>query len=236
MGVIVRLMTTEAAGAYSQGRERISALLRQMGDKAESTEVPACPGWSPKDVASHLTGVCADILAGRLEGTGTDPWTAVQVEERRARTLDEVLTEWAEIGPQVEQLLPSFPEWAANQMVFDLLSHEHDVSDALGLPAPDDPQAEGPALDFAANALTRRAGQLGLPPIKIVCGGRKWSSEGEGDGATVTMKPVDLLRATTGRRTADEIKTLDWGGADPTPWLPAFEIGHFKLRETPIAH
>ena len=227
-------MTTEAAAAYGQGRERISALLRSIGDKAASTDVPACPGWSPKDVASHLTGVCADIMAGRLEGRGTDPWTAAQVDERRERSLEEVLSEWAEVGPQVEQLLPSFPDWAANQLVFDLLSHEHDLADALGLPAPDDAQSEGPALEFAANAVTRKATQLGLPPITVVCGDRKWTSEGEGDGATVTMSSVDLLRSTTGRRTAEEVKALEWEGADPTPWLPAFEIGQFELRDTPI--
>lgn len=228
-------MTTEAAAAYRAGRERLSALLRESGDKAVETEVPACPGWSPKDVAGHLTGVCADILAGNVEGRGTDPWTAAQVEKRRDRTLEEVLDEWSEVGPQVEQMLPSFPQWAANQLVFDLLTHQHDVADALGKPPPDHGELEGPALDFAANAVMRRVGQLGLPPVTIVCGDRKWSSEGEGEGATLTLDPVDFLRATTGRRTADEVRALDWGGTDPTRWLPALEIGQFKLRGTPIA-
>ena len=235
MGVSVRIMTTEAAAAYREGRERISARLRQVGEKAHSTDVPACPGWTPKDVASHLTGVCADILAGRLDGVATDPWTATQVEERRSKTLEEVLSEWDDVGPQVEALLPSFPEWAANQLVFDQLSHEHDIADALGLPAPEEARAEGPALDFAANVLTGRAEQLGLPPLNIVCGDRTWSSSGEGAGATLTLGTVDLLRSVTGRRTAEEVKALDWGGSDPSDWLPAFEHGVFKLRDTPIA-
>lgn len=227
-------MTTEAAEAYREGRERMAATVRDAGPAAEQTEVPACPGWTPKDVVGHLTGVCADILAGRLDGVGTDPWTAVQVEERRSKSLDEVLTEWADVGPQVEALLPSFPEWAANQMAFDLLSHEHDLAEALDLPAPDKVQAEGPALEFAANALTGRVEQLGLPPLTVKSGGRQWTSAGEGQGATLDLAPVDLLRSVTGRRSAAQIETLDWGGADPTSWLPAFEIGHFKLRDTPI--
>ena len=213
----------------------MSATLRDAGDASATTDVPACPGWTPKDVVAHLTGVCADILAGRLDGVGTDPWTAVQVEERRSKTLEDVLTEWAEAGSQIEALLPNFPEWAANQAVFDLLSHEHDIADALGLPAPDKVQAEGPALEFAANALIARVEQLALPPLTVVSGDRKWSSSGAGEGATLTVDPVDLLRSVTGRRTADEIKSLDWAGADSSPWLPAFEIGHFKLRDTPIA-
>ena len=235
VGVSLRPMTTVAAAAYREGRERLSATLRNAGSAATQGDVPACPGWTPKDVASHLTGVCADILAGRLDGVATDPWTGAQVEERRSKSLEEVLAEWEDVGAQVEALLPDFPEWAANQMVFDFLSHEHDVADALGLPPPENVQAEGPALDFAAKALTGRAKQLGLPPLTIVCGGRTWSTAGEGDGVTLTISPVDLLRSTTGRRTTDEVKSLDWGGADPTPWLTAFEIGVFKLRDAPIA-
>jgi uncharacterized protein (TIGR03083 family) len=227
-------VTAEAAAAYRDGRERMSAMLRGAGAAAEQVGVPACPGWTPKDVVAHLAGVCADILAGRLDGVGTDPWTAVQVDERRSMGVEEVLSEWADVGSQVEALLPSFPEWAANQTVFDLLSHEHDIAEAMGLPAPDKVQAEGPALEFAANALTARVEQLGLGPLTVVCGDRRWSSGGAGEEATLIVGPLDLLRSVTGRRTAEEIKALDWGGADASSWLPAFEIGHFKLRDAPI--
>lgn len=128
-------MTTDAAAAYRGGRERIADMLRQLGDRAESTEVPASPGWTPKDVVGHLTGVCADILAGRVDAVATDPWTEAQVEERRAKPLEAVLAEWEHVGARVEALLPSLPEWAANQLISDLLSHEHDLADALELRA-----------------------------------------------------------------------------------------------------
>ncbi|HUR48304.1 MAG TPA: maleylpyruvate isomerase family mycothiol-dependent enzyme [Acidimicrobiales bacterium] len=229
-------MTTEAAEAYREGRERISATLRAAGEASTRTEVPACPGWTPKDVVSHLTGVCADILAGNLDGVATNPWTAAQVEARRSTTLADVLGEWADVGPQIEALLPSFPEWAANQLVFDLLSHEHDIADALGLPAPANVKADGPALEFAAKALIGRAEQLDLPRLNIVCGERTWASSGQGEGATLTLGAVELLRSVTGRRTAEEVQKLDWNGSDPVPWLPAFEIGVFKLRDTPLSN
>lgn len=235
VAVSLRSMTTEAATAYRESRERLGRIVREAGPAAEGTKVPACPEWTPKDVVSHLAGVCADILAGKLDGVGTDEWTAVQVADRRSRTVNEVVSEWDDVGAQVEGLLPSFPEWAANQMVFDVLSHENDVADALGLPAPDAPQAEGPALDFAVNAFVARAESLHAPALTVVSVGRKWTAQGEGPEATLTAAPIDLLRSLTGRRTADEIKALDWGGADATPWLPAFEIGHFKIRKTPIA-
>lgn len=235
MGVSVPLVTMEAAAAYRECRERITEMVRAAGPSAEQTRVPACPDWTAKDLVAHLTGVCADILQGRLEGVGTDEWTAAQVEARRSRGVEEVLGEWEEVGAQIDALLPSFPEWAANQTVFDTLSHEHDLADAFGLPAPAKVQAEGPALAFAATALTARAETVGAPPLTVISDGREWSSSGEGPGATLRLEPVDLLRSVTGRRTPEEIASLDWGGADPSAWLAAFEIGHFKLRDTPIS-
>lgn len=228
-------MTTEAARAYRETRERVGSLLREAGAAAADTKVPASPEWSPKDVISHLTGVCADILSGRLEGVGTEPWTAVQVEERRSHTVEEILAEWEDVGSQVEGLMSSFPEWAANQMVFDVLSHEHDLADAFGLDGPIGSEAEGPALDFAVNAFVARSESLQAPALTVISEARKWAAKGDGPEATLRAAPVDLLRSLTGRRTAEEIKALDWSVADPTPWLPAFEIGHFKIRETPIA-
>lgn len=127
-------MTTEAAAAYRDGRERLSAMVREARPAAESADVAAYPGWSPKDVVGHLAGVCADLLMGRLDGVGSDPWTARQVDERRARSLDDVLSEWNDMGAQIEALLPDFPEWAADQLVADLLAHEAEVAETLGLP------------------------------------------------------------------------------------------------------
>ena len=53
-----------------------------------------CVGWTVFDVVAHVTGVMADITAGRLEGIDTQPWYDRQVHERRGRppqALDEEL-------------------------------------------------------------------------------------------------------------------------------------------------
>src|SRR5438874_1252993 len=59
---------------YADGRGRISDLVSGLGEEA-AAPVPACPQWSVHDVVAHVTGVCADILAGNLAGVwgGTEP-------------------------------------------------------------------------------------------------------------------------------------------------------------------
>lgn len=228
-------MPTDAASAYKELRERISPMVLAAGDRADSVQVPACPEWTPKDVVAHLSGICDDILSGRIEGVGTDQWTDAQVQARRGRSLAEVVKEWNELGARIDEILPDFPRSAARQLVFDALSHEYDLCEALDLAAPDRVQAEGPALDFAMAAFVATAAACGVPALTVHAGQRTWEVAGEGPGAVLTATPIDLLRSLTGRRTAGEVAALDWGGADPSPYLPAFEIGMFKLRETPIA-
>ena len=41
--------------------------------------VPACPGWSVRDVVAHMTAVAEDWAAGSLAGPPTDEQTAAHV-------------------------------------------------------------------------------------------------------------------------------------------------------------
>jgi hypothetical protein len=68
----------ELGTVYEGGRRRILELVADLDDRAVATPVPACPEWSVQDVVAHLTGVCADIMAGNVAGAATDPWTAAQ--------------------------------------------------------------------------------------------------------------------------------------------------------------
>ena len=96
-------MGMDATEAYRATRDRITALLRGVDPEVADRRVPACPQWTVREVAAHLAGVCDDMLEGRLDGVATDGWTAAQVEARADRSLDEILDEWAEVGPRVEE-------------------------------------------------------------------------------------------------------------------------------------
>ena len=68
---------------------------------------------------------------GNLDGVGSDPWAAAQVERSRERTCEELLAEWDEHGPVVDEMAAQFGR-AAGQLLSDATTHEHDVRGALG--------------------------------------------------------------------------------------------------------
>src|SRR5947207_5181981 len=113
----------EAGRLYAQTRERITDLVHD----ADDAPVPTCPEWTVKDVVAHLSGVCADILGGRLDGVATDPWTARQVDERRDWSVQKILDEWNENAPQCEEISQHFPDGADVQWMADCVTHEHDI-------------------------------------------------------------------------------------------------------------
>src|SRR5262245_10315435 len=112
---------------YAEGRERIVEIVAGLSPELATAPVPTCPEWSVTDVLAHLTGICADVLAGNTDGVATDPWTEAQVSARRGRDIDELVAEWSETAPQVEALSEAFPPDLGAQWIADLTTHEHDI-------------------------------------------------------------------------------------------------------------
>jgi hypothetical protein len=50
---------------------------------------------------------------------------------------------------------------------------------------------------------------------------------------SVTGTGFELNRAFTGRRSADQVRKLEWS-VDPEPYVPAFSLGPFSLRDRPL--
>jgi uncharacterized protein (TIGR03083 family) len=220
-------MSADNAAAYAAARARISALVKVLDVSVASTPVPACPEWTVREVVAHLTGICDDILSGNLGGVATEPWTAAQVEKRKADSIADIVREWDDAGSRIEQMLPNFPAAPASQLVFDLVTHEHDLRAALGRPGARDSDGVGIGLGFGMGGFLSSVSSRNLPPLRVCAGDREWTStEGE---AQVTLRtvPFDLLRSIAGRRSLAQVRSLDWDG-DAEPYLPAFEWGPFK--------
>src|SRR5439155_2007093 len=115
--------THEIVTIYAQTRKRLSDLLDGIDDDRAVPPVPACPGWTVKDVLAHVVGVCSDVLDGNINGVATDPWTAAQVAKRAGARLPDLLDEWDQVGPQVEAMAPMFPGRMAEQWVADAATH-----------------------------------------------------------------------------------------------------------------
>ena len=224
---------TKRAGETSErctpkGRARVTALLADLPEGAGHLAVPACPEWEVHDVLAHVSGVCVDILEGRIEGAGTDPWVAVQVEARRGVPVARLLDEWNEAAPQVEAIAAGFGP-AGAQWVFDFATHEQDLRGALGVPGGRDADSWSISLEFVMPAFHGRVAQLGLPALRVVCDDREWESPHGPSVETLRADRFELGRALTGRRSADQVRAFDWS-ADPEPYLAAFTFGPFTQR------
>src|SRR5947207_2561888 len=220
-----------------------------------ATPVPACAEWSVHDVLAHLTGGCADALAGNIDGVATEAWTAAQVDARRGAPLEDVIAEWERLGPAFAALIDDLPGGWPDNVVADIAVHEHDIRGALGCPGNRRSEAVERSLDFLLTIRVHAGARaLGLPPLKVHAGERSWiigtgepaSGDAQaamadavfnpGPAATSTAEPVgavsadpfELFRAVTGRRSALQIRGFDWT-IDPSGHMALFAMWPFAL-------
>jgi len=206
---------------YREARVRLGERVCTLDDAGAATPVGACPGWDVRAVLSHLAGVTADIQDGRLEGAGSDEWTAAQVAARRDRSPAVIVAEWNERAPALEAQLASWPPDLAGQLVSDVTTHELDVRGALG----DAGARAGEGLRYTferyAGRLGTRVTEAGLPALALVTDEAMFVA-GEGDrAATVRASRFELTRAMAGRRSAAQIRAYGWDG-DCEPYLAVF--------------
>jgi Mycothiol maleylpyruvate isomerase N-terminal domain len=178
------------------------ALLESLDDHDWATPVPCTPGWTVRDVLSHVAGVTDDIANGRVEGAGTDPWTAVQVERWRDVDQATLIAQWNSQIDGVADLLEQFGEV---RPPIDCWSHEQDVRHALGR-EPNVPD------DFVEGIVTRFGAVPVGPPVTITfADGTQSSIPGEGD--TIELRGItqyEFARSRLGRRTRDQVAGYDW--------------------------
>ncbi len=231
----------ELGTIYEGVRRRIVGLVDDLDDPA-SVPVPACPGWSVHDLISHLAGSCSDVMTGNLDGLASPAWTAAQVDVRRDRSVEDVIAEWQELGPQIASMVDDFPEPYGVQAIADLAVHEQDVRDALARPGMRDSDAVAIGLDFLATVIVHSAvAERGLGPLEARAGERTWmlGTDGAEDSdeapvATVRAEPFELFRAFSGRRSPAQIARFEWS-VDPEPFLPVFAVApYFSLRTTDL--
>jgi uncharacterized protein (TIGR03083 family) len=222
------------AEMYRTVRMRLLDLAAELDDDDAERPVPACPGWTVRDVYAHLAGVAADSLAGRVEGVATDPWTARQVEERAGRTLRYNAEEWAAQGAAFDDVIRQFDQAIPPQLIVDVWSHEQDIRGALGRPGGTD----GPEVAWLADTMCRGiAERLGADgrtgAVQVVGESGEWII---GDGepvATVRARDAELVRALVGRRSRNQMLALDWDG-DPEAVVDRLHVFPFPERDLEI--
>ncbi|MHB8448862.1 MAG: maleylpyruvate isomerase family mycothiol-dependent enzyme [Mycobacteriales bacterium] len=204
--------------------------------------MPACPGWTVQDLVAHHAALVADFASGSTGELGDvnrlldqnsnsavardrDALTARQVHEQRGRPMDAVLEEWcaatAEILPMLRGDVP-FPDSVGPVgrvvAVNDIVVHEGDLHEALGLEPPVVVHATSLALAGYAFSLDYRIRRRALPALALEYDGKR-RVVGEGDpAADVKADRTTLVRVMASRLTDAQILQLAWRG-DPTPYL-----------------
>ncbi len=176
---------------------RFETLIRSV-DATGWDQPSRCAGWSAGDVAKHVVGQFADVVAGRFDGLGSDEATQREVDERVGKTPAETADELAALRPQLAGLLALFDDdaWASpapggaagtlgegvEALWSDMVLHADDIRVAIGQEATADLDPKA-AVSHIADVLTQRAwpGMTlrldGVPEFTVSGGGETLSGD-----------------------------------------------------------
>jgi uncharacterized protein (TIGR03083 family) len=215
------------AAVYLQTRTRLLDLAGSTDETAAARPVPACPGWTVKDTFAHLTGGCADVLDGRLDGAGSPAWTGRQVAERGGLDLGKVCAEWAERGVYLDEWLEANGTERTQFLAIDVWTHEQDIREPLGVSRMDGDRRVDYLVERALPVFDRRFTEAGAPALRVVVDGAEQVLGSGAPEATLESDAYELMRILFGRRSQAQIERASWDGS-PAPYLD-----HLHLFELP---
>lgn len=216
----------EIARLYLDATSSFLDLVEPLGPDGWTRPVPCTPGWTVKDVLSHQAGVCDDVLNARIEGAGSDPWTAAQVERWRDTGPGELIEQWRQQAPQVAEIFQQFNQ---SRPIFDANTHEHDIRHALGLPG----NRSSEVLSMMAGAFV--GGTLPVPVTIEFDDGSTAAIPGERPEPPISlsgMTQFELARSRLGRRTRQQVRDYSWSAAPPDDVIDAWFV--FGPADKPI--
>lgn len=200
---------SDVADAYLRCLDRVS----ELGSTAPvSTPIPACPGWTLHDVCAHLAGNATALADGDLAPSSPQAWIDEQLDRRRNVEMLLLLTELADSGARFACRIAAEPRrWVG--IVYDAIAHEHDLRGALHRPGARDDMGIELSVAFELRLLAHDARERKLPPMAITSGTSVWQTR---DGAPAAALCLDdrweLFRVLGSRRSARQIRALDWSG------------------------
>lgn len=230
----------DVADLYDQLRNEISELVASLDPEALDAPVPATPGWTIKNVVTHLAADATCVITADFPReffasfaepsaiTTLNEWTARQVAEREDRSLEELLQEWKASGTELTAMMRGEKPWPENTQMFvdriiltDAAVHQQDIFGALGIDRARDSAPIKMGLSAYAVAMGWRLSSAGLAPLRLDDEDKSYMA---GDGephTTVRARRFELFRAMSGRRSPEQISAYEWDG-DAGPYLPYF--------------
>jgi uncharacterized protein (TIGR03083 family) len=215
----------DEAVEWVDAQARVIALVRDLDAATAERRVPACPDWTVHDLLSHMVGLGVDVLAGDEPDDHNASWTQRQVDERRGRSVAELVAEWESITAP----MTAYFRERSTRPLGDLVIHEQDLRGAIGVSGGQDTAA----LWAIRDRMLRRFAHVvaGRPPIALVGTRWEWAS-GDGEAAVVVRAPdFELARALMARRSAAQLRAWTERG-DVDAYLPAFAtLGRLPERD-----
>jgi uncharacterized protein (TIGR03083 family) len=207
----------DATAEWGAAYERVRELVTGLGDEQAGTTVPACPGWTVRELLAHMIGLDADVVRGDEPDDHNSEWTQRQVDARADIPVEDLLAEWASVaGP-----LRAWMEANNSRPLGDIVIHEQDLRGALGVPGAQDTDGLHSLRDRMVGGF---AGQVdGLAPVALVGDDWQWCSSGAPADADVVVRAsdFDLTRAVMSRRSERQLRSWTERG-DIEPYLEAF--------------
>lgn len=215
---------------YLAGHGRFVELA---SDARDDQAVGAVHPWSLRDLVAHLVGVSADLVEGNTDDWAQPDWTDAQVRSRAGRPRAELLDEWDRLMPRVVRILDDVETVGLDDdfermPIVDLIGHEHDLAEALGVPRSIEPE------DWEIVGLHRRlmlddlVSDAGLPPLRVrTVEGDDWlvgvsgqqpAADAEVQSNGVTLPRQELWRSLMGRRSREAVLSYAWS-VDPLTYL-----------------
>ncbi|WP_283634331.1 maleylpyruvate isomerase family mycothiol-dependent enzyme [Mycolicibacterium poriferae] len=198
------------ADLYCETKDRIVGLLDDPDAAQWNRPVPACPGWSVRDVVAHLTAVALDLLDGRLTVPPSDADTAEHVRRFDGCDEDELFSIWAGAA---DRLVQSAATAGLEPPLGDIACHEHDIRAALGRPGARDAES----VHWTARELLA---MLQPPvPLRVITEDGQYRT-GPCSGPEILLRTTlfDTMRWRLGRRSRLQMAAMDWS-EDPAPVL-----------------
>lgn len=245
-GPATRTATVDPASLYERTRRGFISMVLALSEAELRARVPATPEWSVRDVLAHVVGLVGDLNAERFpaaDDIGGAEWARLQVERGRDLTRRALIAEWDREAPKFEAGLRTFGYEVGSHFLADLYVHFQDVRSAVGLSPSPDESAVAVALDHYLGFFSELLAAHGWGTLEVLAGEEKRVLGCEGrHHARLTTEPSELLRVVSGRRSAAQVRALDWDGdADSliellqTVLTGGYSLPQVDLVESPAA-
>jgi len=202
--------------------ELYKAVSKRTIDLVGSDQIaslPSCPLWSTMDLLRHVTAVCQDWVAHRLDGYGTEQWTSDGVNRLSKLNFDEVSYAWTTAIDQMVSLSDEPGMGDPVRYAFgDAAAHEADLRAVLAPGTTLPPEALTLATKSSFVVWRQHLTACGAPDLAIELEQGPTLNVGNGQEVVLHISEHELFRMLNGRRSISQIEEYEWS-ANPEPYI-----------------